>query len=171
MNGKRDKSPLGLNSRPNSRAMTPMELAEHTQQMMREHSCQSLDVCQDFCNKLVEIIGDKIQMIEIDKLRRPCAAVMSLQAAAMLTAFKLQRPDPNEDLCPDMEGEGAEEPKLIAKESFQQYPAMLRIKSPPTPLLSSDESLKQDQLKSKLRKGRASDASGTANAFVKRALK
>ena len=85
---------------------------------MLEHSCNSIEVCDAFCKSLVEIVGEKIQMIEIDKLRRPCAAFMSLQAAGILTRLNIQRPDLNADLVSDMDEEGANEPDLVVKDCF-----------------------------------------------------
>ena len=129
-----------MNSRLSVR--TPVDIEADLQQMMKQHSCQSMVVCERFANELFQIVGDKIQMIEIDKLRRPCAAVMSLQATGMLTRLQLQKPDPNEDLVPCMESEGANEPELVKKDCFQQYPGMQREPKPPTPaIVSSAESL------------------------------
>ena len=121
MNQRRDRSPLG-GGPPTPKLKppqwTPQELAEKAQKMMWEHDCHSIEVCEAFCKDLVKLVGDKIQMIEIDKLRRPCAAIMSLQAAGILTRLNIQRPDPNADLVPDMDEEGANEPTLVVKDCF-----------------------------------------------------
>ena len=51
---------------------------------MQQQSCQTIEVCDAFCDTLIDLVGEKIQMIEVDKLRQPCAAAMSIKAASLL---------------------------------------------------------------------------------------
>ena len=97
--------------------------------MMMQHSCNSINVCEALCNTLVDLVGDTIQDMELEKLRRPCAAVMTLQATSLLCQQALQRHEPQKDLVQeDLDSEGAEEPGKVKPDAFQQHNDMHRYR-------------------------------------------
>ena len=80
--------------------------------MARNHSCSSFDVCDSFFKDLIEIIGDKITQIEIDKYKMPCAAFQAMTVAGQLANLECQIHDEPDALEKehhkfDMDSEGA----------------------------------------------------------------
>ena len=79
--GRLNAQAAGRNATPN-RSVTPTRSKQEIfLQMVQDHSCKSFIQCKDFVRDLLKVLDDRIQNIELEKFRLPCAAFQSLDAA------------------------------------------------------------------------------------------